>query len=71
MIFEKIVAALSEYKEAGEITPDTSFEELGLDSLDLVELLMSLEDTFGVTLEPDESIKTIKDLVSYIEKAQA
>lgn len=44
-------------------------EELGADSLDLVEILMSLEDEFGISI-PDEAIpqiKTIKDIVDYIE----
>lgn len=44
-------------------------EELGADSLDLVEILMSLEDEFGVSI-PDEAIpqiKTIKDLVDFID----
>lgn len=45
-------------------------EELGADSLDLVEILMSLEDEFGISI-PDEAIpeiKTIKDVVAFIEK---
>lgn len=45
-------------------------EELGADSLDLVEILMSLEDEFGISI-PDEAIpeiKTIKDVVDFIEK---
>ncbi len=44
-------------------------EELGADSLDLVEILMSLEDEFGVSI-PDEAIpqiKTIKDIVDFID----
>lgn len=44
-------------------------EDLGADSLDLVEILMSLEDEFGVSI-PDEAIpeiKTIKDVVEFIE----
>lgn len=45
-------------------------EELGADSLDLVEILMSLEDEFGISI-PDEAIpeiKTIKDIVDFIDK---
>ncbi len=45
-------------------------EELGADSLDLVEILMSLEDEFGISI-PDEAIptiKTIKDIVEFIEQ---
>ena len=47
-------------------------EELGADSLDLVEILMSLEDEFGISI-PDEmipQIKTIKDIVDFIESAK-
>ena len=45
-------------------------EDLGADSLDLVEILMSLEDEFGISI-PDEAIpqiKTIKDVVVFIEE---
>lgn len=45
-------------------------EELGADSLDLVEILMSLEDEFGISI-PDEAIpeiKTIQNVVDFIEK---
>lgn len=55
---------------AEKIKDDTNIaEELGADSLDLVEILMSLEDEFGVSI-PDEAIpqiKTIKDIVDFIE----
>ena len=53
-----------------ELKDDTNIaEELGADSLDLVEILMSLEDEFGISI-PDEAIpqiKTIKDIVDFIE----
>ena len=53
-----------------KVKGDTNIaEELGADSLDLVEILMSLEDEFGVSI-PDEAIpeiKTIKDIVEFIE----
>ena len=53
-----------------DIKDDTNIaEELGADSLDLVEILMSLEDEFGVSI-PDEAIpeiKTIKHIVDFIE----
>ncbi len=57
--------------KADSIKEETNIaEELGADSLDLVEILMSLEDEFGVSI-PDEAIpeiKTIKDIVEFIEK---
>ena len=53
-----------------EIKNDSNIaEELGADSLDLVEILMSLEDEFGISI-PDEAIpniKTIADIVAFIE----
>ena len=55
---------------ADKIKEETNIaEELGADSLDLVEILMSLEDEFGISI-PDEAIptiKTIKDIVEFIE----
>lgn len=55
-----------------ESVTDTSniAEDLGADSLDLVEILMALEDEFGISI-PDEAIpqiKTIKDVVAFIDE---
>jgi acyl carrier protein len=72
MIFEKVVKILKDYKDLGdiEITPQTTFAELEFDSLDTVELVMYFEDEFGVTLETDDSIKTVGDVIELIEQAQ-
>ena len=57
--------------KVADLKDDTNIaEELGADSLDLVEILMSLEDEFGISI-PDEAIpeiKTIKNVVDFIEK---
>ena len=56
---------------ADKIKEETNIaEELGADSLDLVEILMSLEDEFGISIPDEEipNIKTIKDIVAFIEK---
>ncbi len=47
-------------------------DDLGADSLDAVEIIMDLEDCFGITIsdEATEQIKTVKDLVDYIEKSK-
>ena len=72
MVFEKIRKILAEQLDANEddITADTKIEEdLHADSLDVVELLMSIEDEFEVEI-PDEEIenlKTIGDVVEYIQ----
>ena len=52
-----------------EVTPDSSFiEDLGADSLDLVELIMSMEDEYGLEIsdEDAEKIVTVKDAVKFI-----
>ena len=70
MILGKIVKILKDYKdvEAESITPDTTFEELGLDSLDRVELAMSVEEEFSIQLELTESMRTVQGLVDAIEE---
>ena len=68
MTFEKVAKILADYKavDVSTITMDSSFEELGLDSLDTVEIVMSIEDEFGVTIEVNENLKTVRDLVDLI-----
>ncbi len=72
MVFEKVKAILSEQFDVEEdtITLDTTIaDDLGADSLDVVDLLMSIEDEFEIEI-PDgevENIKTVGELVKYIE----
>jgi acyl carrier protein len=57
-----------------KITLDASLsEDLGADSLDAVEVIMDLEDKYGITIDDEtaKSIKTVKDLVDYIEANKA
>ena len=73
MIFEKVKGILAEQLDIDEdsITADSSIvEDLGADSLDIVDLEMSLEDEFDTEI-PDEAIegiKTVGDIVHYIEE---
>ena len=73
MIFEKLSELISEQfgVEPDTITMETTFEDdLGADSLDIVELSMALEDEFGVSeMGEDEisSITTVGDLVHYLQ----
>ena len=72
MVLEKVKAILAEQFDVEEdkITADTDLQEdLGADSLDVVDLLMSIEDEFEVEVpdEEVENIKTVGSLVSYIE----
>ena len=68
-MFEKIANYLAEQLDmsADEITADTTFESLGVDSLDTVEMVMDLEDELGVELELEEKIATIGELVAFVE----
>lgn len=67
-MFEKIKELIADKLEveADEITESTKFSDLGIDSLDIVELLMDVEDEFGVNIEPDQSLATVGDLMKKI-----
>ena len=72
MTFEKVAKIIAEYKDidVSTIKPESTFQELGIDSLDTVELIMSFEDTFGGTIEMSPDLKTFQDIVNLID-AQA
>ena len=57
-------------RDAKEVTDGASFiDDLGADSLDIVELVMAMEDEFGIEIpdEEAEKIKTVKDVIEYIK----
>jgi acyl carrier protein len=79
----EIMALFDEVKEViveqlnvdeNEVKPEANFvEDLGADSLDVVEMVMALEEKFGIEI-PDsdaENIKTVQDVIDYIEKAKS
>ena len=60
--------------EADKVTEDAAFmDDLGADSLDIVELVMAFEEEFGVEIPDDaaEDIATVKDAIAYIDKQNA
>ena len=60
--------------EADKVTEDASFiDDLGADSLDIVELVMAFEEEFGVEIPDDaaEKITTVRDAIDYIETNKA
>jgi acyl carrier protein len=67
---EKLIEILADYKNVSpdEIKSDVPFTELGLDSLDVAELVMQIEDELGVTLEMSVKYNTIDKLAAYIEE---
>ena len=50
------------------VTADTTFEELGFDSLDKVDLMMQVEEKFGVTLGDDVAVATVGELAAKIDE---
>ncbi len=69
IVIELIVEQLDVTRE--ECVPEASFiEDLGADSLDLVELIMAMEENFGIEISDEElqKIRTIQDAVDYIKK---
>jgi acyl carrier protein len=69
---KQIVAEQLGVDEA-DVTPEASFvDDLGADSLDLVELIMAMEEEFDVKIEDEEAekIKTVQDVIDFIKKLQ-
>ncbi len=69
MLFETIANIIAERTDCdvAAVKPESTFAELGIDSLDTVELLMSLEDAIGMEIELDQKVETVGDLVAFVE----
>ena len=72
MVTEKLIALIAEKLDIDptEITADSKLTELGMDSLDIAELLMDIEDNFGVQIEASPELVLVSDLAEKIEAAQ-
>ena len=70
MIFEKLQGIMEENLsiERDEIKLDSTFQSLGIDSLNTFQLIIEIEEEFGIEVESPENMKTIKDVVDYIEE---
>ena len=69
-MYEKLVSYAAQQLELDptEICPDSTFESLGIDSLDIVEMIMDLESELGVELEmEDQKITTFQELADFID----
>ena len=69
-MYDKLVnyAAKQLELDASEIKPDSTFESLGIDSLDIVEMIMDLESELGVELDmEDQKITTFQEMADFIE----
>ena len=73
-MYEKLVSYAVKQLELnpGDITPDSTFESLGIDSLDIVEMIMDLESELGIELEmEDQKITTFQELSDFIDSKLA
>ena len=71
---ERVVAALVEFGEGPEnVKPDSRFEDLDVDSLDLVELSQVVEDEYGVEIQDKDmdQIETVQDVVEFVAARQS
>jgi acyl carrier protein len=68
----QFIASKGENLDISTISEASKFEELGLDSMDTIQLLFDAEDTFGVNFEGEEAkgFTCVGDIISYIEKHQ-
>lgn len=68
-MFEKVAQILADYKDldVSTITPESTLADLGIDSLDTAELIMNMEDEFGVTIKMDQPVADVQGIVKLIE----
>jgi len=68
-MFDRICKYLAQQLDMAveDINEDTTFESLGVDSLDIVEMVMDLEETLGVELELTDKITTVGELADFVE----
>jgi len=73
-IEERVIKIICEQLDVDpkDVTPESSFvDDLGADSLDQVELIMAMEEEFGISISDEEAqkITTVKDAIAYVKKA--
>ena len=71
-VFDKVQDIIADEldKSKEEITLETSFEALDADSLDVFQIINDIEDEFDVEVDTEQDLKTVGDLVSYVEAHQ-
>lgn len=69
MVFEKIRDIIAEKLDisADGIQKESSFSDMQVDSLYMVEIMLSIEETFEITIEDASGIETVEDLCRYVE----
>ncbi|MGT2846633.1 acyl carrier protein [Streptococcus massiliensis] len=68
-VFEKVQEIIVEElgKEPEEVTLESSFDDLDADSLDLFQVISEIEDEFDIQIDTEGDLKTVGDLVAYVE----
>lgn len=68
--FEKIQAIIVEELEvqSDQVTLESSFDDLDVDSLDLFQVITAIEDEFGVEIDDEKNLTTLADLVAFVEQ---
>ncbi|MDD2215776.1 MAG: acyl carrier protein [Eubacteriales bacterium] len=69
MTFEKVAKIIAEARDLdiSEIKMDTSFEDMELDSLDVIEVVMAIEEAFGINIDTEGDLRTVEDLVKLVD----
>ena len=69
-VFEKVQEIIVEElgKDAEEVKVETTFDELDADSLDVFQVISEIEDAFDIQIEAEDNLKTVGDLVAYVEE---
>ena len=67
-VFQAIAELIAERNDSdpAKVTRNTRFQDVGIDSLDTVEMLMNLEDKIGVEIELSQKVETVGELVDYV-----
>ena len=70
MLFDQIAAIVEEHLDGDveEIKRESTFESLGIDSLDAVELVMKIEEELGVQMDLDRDLETVDELIKFVEE---
>lgn len=73
MTLDRVKKVLADHLEIdeNEITESTTLDDLGVDSLDAVEIIMELEDEFGIEIQAEDAGRSVKEFVDYIDSKLA
>lgn len=73
MTLERFAQILSEYQsiDPTSIKENTTFKSLGLDSLDILQIITAIEEETGITIQADESLETVGSVLGYINAGKA